>query len=726
MNHPFEPDVSFNENSSELDLRALGRAIRRKKHWIIWPTLVTFVLVGLYVTLTKPTYTATAQVLLENQESFLPRPLRNDGPSSENTTFDAESVGSQVQLVTSRDIARRAIEKLHLVGNPEFDPLAKGIGPISRALILFHLKRNPTNIPPQDRVIDAFAKRLTVFSPTKTRVLTVEFRSHDADLAARAANTIVNLYIQTQSDAKRQRAKLAAASLQIQIDDLQKRLTHAADAVERYRSTSGLLAGSNNMTISGQQLADLNGELSKARTAEADVQAKTTLVREMIHAGRISDVAEVANNDLVRRIAEQVVQAKAQLALESRTLLPEHPRIKELNAQVADLESQLKKAAANTARTLENNARIAAARVANLQTAINQQKGSVDRSNANEVHLRELEHVAQAYRDQLDASMAKYQEAVARESSPATPADARIITRAVAPDQPSFPKKAPMLIFGTIAAFVLSSATVISSELLAGSGGSAPGSPVRQPGSIGNVALDRERQAPVKQLQDLGHSSSRTATETGEKQVSSAAVAMAATKLDSGVLEKSRAQARGARIVATSTQARPEAAAALLGFARGLAGDGRPVLLDLDAGGSEVTRLLQEEGSASRNTAGIAGLTDLLTGTASFAEVIHRDGKSRLHYVTFGSAAEFDPAELDLALDALAQTYDFIVLAAPALSASAMATSLASQVDLGVLLDAGEGQQRDEGQAALLAAGAPEVVVIGPTEGREGPALHVA
>jgi uncharacterized protein involved in exopolysaccharide biosynthesis len=108
MNHPFEPDVSFNQNTSELDLRALGRAIRRKKHWIIWPTLATFVLVGLYVTLTKPTYTATAQVLLENQESFLPRPLRNDGPSSESTTFDAESVGSQVQLVTSRDIARRA------------------------------------------------------------------------------------------------------------------------------------------------------------------------------------------------------------------------------------------------------------------------------------------------------------------------------------------------------------------------------------------------------------------------------------------------------------------------------------------------------------------------------------------------------------------------------------------------------------------------------------------
>lgn len=730
MNHPFESDVSFNEHASELDLHALGRAIRRKKYWILWPTLATLVFVGLYVTLTKPMYTAEAQVLLENQESFLPRPPRSEAPSSESASaLDPEWVGSQVQLVTSRDIARRAIEQLHLVGNPEFDPLAKGIGPVSRVLILLGLKRDPTSVPPEDRVIDTFAQRLTVFSPTKTRVLTVQFRSHDPDMAARAANKVVNLYIEAQSDAKRQRAKLAAASLLIQIADLRHRLTSSADAVESYRSTSGLLAGSNNMTISGQQLADLSGELSKARTAEADVQAKATLIREMIRAGRISDVADVANNDLVRRIAEQAVAAKAQLALESRTLLPGHPRIKELRAQVADLESQLKTAAANTARTLENNARIAATRVANLKIAIDQQKGSVDRSNADEVHLHELEHVAQALRDQLDASMAKYQEAVARETSPATPADARIIARAVAPDQPSFPKKAPMLVFGTIAAFVLSTAAVISSELLAGSAGSGPGAPIRQPRTIGSSPLRREPRASLPdRLRGFGRSSSQTEANAEKSDVSNAAVETDATKPASEILPIRPEHGRGARIVATSTAPSRDAAAALLAFVRSLARDGRPIVLDLDATGSELIALLQSgEGTTISGARDLIGLTDLLTGSASFAEVIHRDSMSRLHYISFGSAAEFNPPELDLALDALAQTYDFIVLSAPALPASAMAISLASHADLSILVDIGASrQQRDEIYAALLSAGAPEVMVIGPTGSQDGSARHVA
>ncbi|HEY5225811.1 MAG TPA: exopolysaccharide transport family protein [Methylovirgula sp.] len=728
MNNPFEPDVSFNEHTSELDMRALGRAIRRKKRWIIWSTLAAFIIIGLYVTLTKPTYTAEAQVLLENQESFLPRPQRNDTPASESaSTLDPESVGSQVQLVTSRDIARRAIQQLGLVGNPEFDPLAKGIGPISRVLILFGLKPDPTSVPPEDRVIDTFARRLTVFSPTKTHVLTVQFQSHNADLAARAANKVVSLYIEMQSDAKRQRAKLAAASLLIQIADLRHRLTTSADAVENYRSTSGLLAGANNMTISGQQLADLNGELSKARTAEADVQAKATLIREMIRAGRISDVPDVANNDLVRRIAEQAVAAKAQLALESRTLLPGHPRIKELRAQVADLESQLKTAAANAARTLENNGRIAAARVANLQTAINQQKGSVDRSNADEVHLHELEHVAQALRDQLDASMAKYQEAVARETSPVTPADARMIARAVAPDQPSFPKKGPMLIFGTIAAFVLSTAAVISSELLAGSG-PAPGSPIRQPRVLGSSPAEREDREPVlNRLRDFGRSSSQSRA-NAEKDGSGMAAGTGAAEQAPRILAAATPQERGARIVATATAASRDAAAALLGFARNLACDGRPIILDLNATDSEIIALLQPgEGTLPGSAPGVIGLTDLLTGSASFAEVIHRDSQSRLHYIAFGSAAEFNPPELDLALDALAQTYDFIILAAPAWPANAMALSLAPHADLSILVDVAESpKQRDDADAALLKAGAPEVMVIGPAGRQDGAALNVA
>lgn len=157
MNQPFEPDViTYDERTSELDLRALRRALARKRQWIIWPTVLTFLGVGAYVTLAKPMYTAESQVLLENQENFLTRPQRAEVGTDNTTAPDPESVASQVQLITSRDLAARVVEKLGLIGDPEFDPAAKGIGPISRALILMGLMRDPTRVPAEDRTIDTF------------------------------------------------------------------------------------------------------------------------------------------------------------------------------------------------------------------------------------------------------------------------------------------------------------------------------------------------------------------------------------------------------------------------------------------------------------------------------------------------------------------------------------------------------------------------------------------
>ncbi|MGO9133833.1 MAG: GumC family protein [Methylovirgula sp.] len=720
MSEPFEPNVSFDERTSEIDLGALGRGFARKRRWIIWPTVMALIAMGIFVNVIKPTYTAESQVLLENQESYLPRQQQAEIPSD---NLDEQSVGSQIQLVTSRDIARRVIERLGLIGNLEFDPGAEHLDAISRVAVLFGLMRDPTSVPPMDRTVDNLIQHLTVFSPTKTRVLTVQYQAHDPKMAARIANEIVALYLEAQSDAKRQRAKGAAAALTTQITELRGKLAEAADAVERYRTTTGLLAGTNNMTISGQQLADLNTDLSKARTDEADAQAKAALIREMLRTGRTSDVADVANNDLVRRIAEQVVTARAQLALESRTLLPEHPRIKELNAQIADLEGQLRAAVQKTARTLENNAKIAASRVANLEAALTQQKTSAARSNVDEVHLHELERNAQALRDQLAASLAKYQEAVARETSQATPSDARVINRAVPPDQPSFPKKVPMLIFGTVAALVLSSAAVIGSELLAGSPtGPAPAGPVDRPRPVDDP---KPPKTPNKQLLDRLREFGRSAAATRREPslAPAPATVSSASASPPPPAPGSAAEAQpasavpvdGARIVATSVIANAAAANALLGFARSLAKDGRPILIDLDAKDGDLAGLLTADDDVSAKDAGkYLGLTDLLTGAASFAEVIHRDPGSRLHFIAFGSPAEFDSTALDMVLDALAQTYDFIVLAAPALGSSELAKSLASYGDFVVLINAGEAKDKtNRARDVLLKAGAAEVMLIG-------------
>ena len=501
--------------TGEIDLARIARAISAKRWWVIGPTVAMFAGSAIFVNVVKPRYSAEARVLLENQENFIPRADKTERAAE--ILPDPEAVQSQIQLLTSRDLARRVIKMLDLQGNDEFDPLAHGAGATTRALMMLGLARDPTQTSPEDRILETFGDKLSVLSPTKTRVLSIEFTSRNPDLAAKGANAVAEAYLEFQQDAKRDHARGAANSLAALVAQLRARVAEADAEAEQFRVKSGLLVGSNNTTINAQRLSDLNTQLSLSRSAQADAQAKARLLRDMLRQNRIGDIPDVANNEVIRRLQEQRVTLRAQLALESRTLLPGHPRIKELQAQLQDLDAQGRAAAERVARTLENDAHIAGARVENLTRALEEQKTVVGAADADDVRLRDLERTARLYKEQLESATAKYQEAMARENSQATPPDARIFQRALAPQIPSFPKKIPIVSFATLSALILSIGGVLSGELLSGRPRVAPSAPRLAGEAVELAPANGERASPTLAEDYSGAPTPPAAGEDGEE-----------------------------------------------------------------------------------------------------------------------------------------------------------------------------------------------------------------
>src|SRR6202021_3215583 len=105
---------------------------------------------------------------------------------------------------------------------------------------------------------------------------------------------------------------------------------------------------------------------NNARALKSDAETKARLIREMLQGGKPIEASDVLNSELIRRLSEQRVTLRAQLAEQSSTLLDNHPRIKELKAQIADLDHQITESAATIARSLDNDAKIAGARVDSL------------------------------------------------------------------------------------------------------------------------------------------------------------------------------------------------------------------------------------------------------------------------------------------------------------------------------------------------------------------------
>jgi polysaccharide biosynthesis transport protein len=636
--------------TGDLDLHALGQALARKRGWIIVPTVLAAILSITAVNMITPRYKSEARILVDGRENVFLRPNgeRND---EQRSGLDAEAVTSQVQLLQSRDLAREIIRKNKLAERPEFDPVLQGSSPLKSVLALFGIGRDPFSMTPEERVLDAYYERFTAYAVDKSRVIVVEFQSRDPELAARVANSIAEGYLVLQQNARQEQAKSAGQWLSGEIENLRKKVADAESRVEDFRSKSSLFVGTNNTTLSNQQMGEINTQLNNARALKSDAESKARLIKNMLESGKPIEASEVLNSELIRRLSEQKVTLRAQLAEQSSTLLDQHPRIKELKAQLADLEKQLREEAGKVSRSLENDARIADGRVNGLIASLDQMKTQASSNNGQDVQLRALEREAKAQRDLLESYLAKYREATTRENIEAAPADGRIISRASVSNIPAYPKKLPIVLIATLATLLLTSGAIVTGELLRMTAPStsaafaAVPAPIRAPSLVPAVPVESTESPEAMPI----------APRVDAPRTEAAAMRSEIERL-ADVLANRAGTARKLTVLGTA----PGESITLttLTLARLMARKAKIVVVDL-AG------LMPTIASTSVDPAA-PGLAELMQGQASFAQIITKDLKSRAHLVTAGrpgfDRAQLQSPRLTLTIDALLRVYDHVLL----------------------------------------------------------------
>ena len=619
--------------SGDLDLRALGQALMEKRSLIIVPTLLVAVMSMAAVNLVTPRYKSEARILIDGRENVFLRPSgeRNE----ERTALDAEAVTSQVQLIQSRDLAREIIKKNKLAELPEFDPVLQGFTPLKSLVALFGIGRDPFSLTPEERVLEAYYDRFTAYAVDKSRVIVVEFQSRDPELAARVTNSIAEGYLVMQQGARQEQAKSASLWLSGEIENLRKKVADAESRVEDFRSKSSLFIGTNNTSLSNQQMGEVNTQLNNARALKSDAESKARMIKEMLQSGKPIEASEVLNSELIRRLSEQRVTLRAQLAEQSSTLLDGHPRIKELKAQLADLDRQLREEAGKVSRSLENDARIASGRVEGLIASLDQLKKQASSSNGQDVQLRALEREAKAQRDLLESYLAKYREANTRENIEGAPTDGRIISRATVSNVPAYPKKLPIVLIATLATLLLTSGAIVTGELLRMT------APRRSTGLMPSSAPVRMSSPPT-----------------------APSIAEGIDEIQQ--LADDLVQAGGAARKVTVLGTAPTESITLtaLTLARLMAQQAKVVVVDLTASSSAISAVSIDPAAP--------GLAELMQGEASFAQIITKDRLSRVHLVRAGRPG-FDRTQLQsprlmLAIDALLRVYDHVLLDAGAAS----------------------------------------------------------
>jgi len=337
------------------------------------------------------------------------------------------------------------------------------------------------------------------------------------------------------------------------------------------------------------------------------------------------------------------VTLRAQLAEQLSTLLDNHPRIKELKAQLTDLDRQIRDEAGKISRSFDNDARIAGGRVESLNAGLDQLKKQAASSNGNDVKLRALEREAKAQRDLLESYLAKYREANTRENIDAAPGEGRIISRAIVSNTPAYPKKLPIVLIVTLATLLLSTGVIVTGELLRMTAPRAIASLAASPMTAHEPKT--EKAAPVEHT-------------PAPDEPSPPVVPDALSEVEQ-LAETLRDAGKGAhKITVIGTAPDEGITLTALALARLLSRSARVVVVDL-AGSSLTVAAVSADAKAP-------GLAELMQGKASFSQIITRDKLSRVHLVNAGRPG-FDRAllqspRLTLGIDALQRVYEHVIL----------------------------------------------------------------
>lgn len=649
----------------ELDFASIGRALWRRKWRILGPTLLIALVTAIGVNFITPRYKSEARILYDGRENVFLRPSA-ERSVTERGAADQEALASQVQLILSRELALQVIKELKLTERPEFDPLINGISPLKRIMALIGFARDPARMTPEERVLESYYERLSAYTVERSRVIIVEFWSYDPTLAAKAVNSVVEGYLGLQQSAKQDDMRASSQWLSGEIEVLRRKVADAEARAEEFRSRANLFVGANNTTLSNQQLGEFNSQLASARGQKSDAETRARLIRDMLRRGEPIEASEIVNSELVRRLSEQRVALRAQLAEQYSTLLDAHPRIKELKAQLADLDRQIRSEAEKLVRTLENDSKIADARVEALTANLESLKRVAASTNEDDVRLRALEREARAQRELLESYLGRFREASARENIGSAPADARIISRGIVSNTPYFPKKLPIVLIATLATLVIASALVATGELVrANEARYASPAPMPVMPIMPDMMRFVQRLAPERMvLADLGPEiAPALAPAPADEEASAPAPAPEATSPAAlGSVEELAAKLRdggtGRCVAFFGLPGETIALATALAASRLLAREQLVALVSV-----------ADEPPACAIDPDAPGVTDLIAGTASFGEVIARDRQSRAHVVPRGRSA-MPTAEIVGSLrfvtmiDALTRTYDLVLIAA--------------------------------------------------------------
>ncbi|MGV6851218.1 MAG: GumC family protein, partial [bacterium] len=442
---------------SGIDIREYWHVFLRHKWRIIGLAIVITLISGLKVFSEVPIYRSTAKLLIEREGARYV-----DVKDVYSSNYDWEYYQTQYEILKSRPIAERVVNKLKLDKAPE----KKESKPKTSLLdwkkwLPDDWFKKPKEVTQLQRHISTvgFVKGGIQVEPVRnSHLVKISFEGASPQQITSIVNAIAEAYIEETLEGRLAMTQKATSWLTERMSGLREKLDESERKLQAYKDREKVIDTQGDSQLASQEIQILTTQLGKARQ---DLVAKKELRSKLRQANgstqKLIKMPALLAHPLVQSFHAKLISAQQKERELGKTYGPLHPKMISAKSEREQAENALSSQLSAAAKSIESEYRIAQEQVDQLRARLNQAKTSAMTVDRKQFQLESLKRDVEANRQLYEQFQQRFKENNA--TGGVQSANARLLEPALVPNTPIRPNKRRTvmvsLILGLMAGFGL-------------------------------------------------------------------------------------------------------------------------------------------------------------------------------------------------------------------------------------------------------------------------------
>ncbi|KHD08474.1 hypothetical protein PN36_16375 [Candidatus Thiomargarita nelsonii] len=459
------------------ELLAYWHTFKKYKWRLIGLSLLVGFFTAIYSDGLEPSYSSTARLLIEFDRAN----IISIQDISATSSPKKDHFHTQLEILKSRILADKLVDKLNLVSHPAFKPasqqqrfdwsqwLPSGWLPSKKPTT--ESTPDPIETPEEKQkriVVNAVRAGLGVSPVIPTQLVEISFESSDRELTAEIPNALAEIYIKYDLDTKLEMTNKAAKWLTERLENLRQVLEKSEKNMQDYMESQNLVNVTGIKSVTVRELEETATNLLNARLQLANNKRVYKQVRAL-QAGttNFESIPAILNNSLVQSMKQAELAARRKVSELEERYGQKHPQIRAANAELEAAIANKKTQTQLVIDAIIKEYEMAVAKVKNLERGLKSKKAEIQSLNKKEFELKRLERDIEVNRQLYNMFLTRFKETNASQDLQELQSTVgRVVEPALPPIAPFKPNKKINVIMGLVLGFLFATVFVFVIEFL--------------------------------------------------------------------------------------------------------------------------------------------------------------------------------------------------------------------------------------------------------------------